>query len=143
MCNDLADYARMGQQPSGLCLASLQGPHLTNNFWTTTLVSSQYPLGLILSYSVVTRIPFISSMSTLSPKSWAHSHFIISTLLPQFPTIYPFISSNLFSSIPITNHYHFTILPWTSDIVSMQHTHVQFIPYDCLCFLLYSSSRLQ
>ena len=45
---DLADYAGTGRQPGGLHLASLRGPHLTINFWTTTLVSLRYPLGLNL-----------------------------------------------------------------------------------------------
>ena len=100
MCCDLADYARTGRQPDGLHLASLQGPRLTINFWTTTLVSLRYPLRLILSYFTDTRIPLVSSTSTLNPKSQACSHLIISTFSPQFLTIYPFIFLDLFS-IPL------------------------------------------
>ena len=99
MHNDLADYARMGWRPGGSHLASLRGPRLTNNFWTITLVSLQYPLGLILSCSTVTRIPFVSSMSTPSPKSQSCGHLIISTYLTRFLTIYPFIFLDL-SFIP-------------------------------------------
>lgn len=91
---DLADYAKTGQQPSGLHLASLQGPCLTINFWNTTFVSLQYHLGLIILYSIVTRQHFISSTSTPSSKSQVHSHFTIPTLLPQFPTFYPSVSLN-------------------------------------------------
>ena len=100
MCCDLADYARMGQQPGGLHLASLRGPRLTINFWTKTLVSLRYPLRLILSYFTDTRIPLVSSTSTPNPKSQACSHLIISTFSPQFLTIYPFIFLDLFS-IPL------------------------------------------
>ena len=97
---DLADYAGTGRQPGGLRLASLRGPHLTINFWTMTLVSLRYPLGLILSYFTVTRIPLVSSTSALNPKSRARSHLIISTFSPRFLTIYPFVFLDLFS-IPL------------------------------------------
>ena len=97
MRNDLADYARTGRRPGGLRLASLRGPRSTDNFWTTTLVSLRYLLGLTLPYSIVTRIPLVSSTSTPNPKSQACSHLIISTFSPQFLTIYPFIFLDLFS----------------------------------------------
>ena len=92
MCYDLADYAKTGQWPGGLCLASLWGPCLTINFWNTTSVSLRYHLGLITLYSIITRQHFISSTSALSLKSQVCSHFTIPTLLPQFLTFYPSVS---------------------------------------------------
>ena len=103
---DLADYAKTGWRPSGLRLASLQGPRLTINFWNTTFVSLRYHLGLIILYSIITRQHFVSSTTTLSSKSQVHGHFTIPTLLPQFPTFYPSVSLNhsfiLFSSTTVT-----------------------------------------
>ena len=91
MCDDLADYAGTGRRPGGLRLASLRGPHSTDNFWTTTLVSLRYLLGLTLTHSIVTRIPPVSSTSAPSPKSRARGHFSLPTLLPQFPLFLPFV----------------------------------------------------
>ena len=96
MRDDLADYAGMGWRPGGLCLTSLQGPHSTDNFWTMTLVSLQYLLGLTLTHSIVTRIPPVSSTSAPSPKSRARGHFSLPTLLPQFPLFLPFDFLDLF-----------------------------------------------
>ena len=62
---------------------------LDQQFLDHDLVSLQYPLGLILSYSVVTRIPFLGTQPL------HHS-----TLLPQFPTIYPFIPPISFPPSP-------------------------------------------
>ena len=139
---DLADYTGMGQQPSGLRLASLRGPHLTINFWTTTLVSLRYPLGLILSYFSVTRIPLISSTSAPNPKSWARGHLIISTFSPWFLTIYPFVSLISFPS-----HYHHQPLSVYLSALTIwlcfyaTRWCAVLIPCDYLLFLLYSSSR--
>src|ERR1700744_810507 len=96
MRNDLADYAGTGQRPGGLRLASLRGPRSTDNFWTTTLVSLRSLLGLTLPYSIVTRIPLVSSTSAPSPKSQARGHFSLPTLLPRFPLFLPFNFLDLF-----------------------------------------------
>ena len=139
---DLADYAGTGRQPSGSCLASLRGPRLTINFWTTTLVSLQYPLGLILSYFTVTRIPLVSSTSTPNPKSRAHGHLIISTFSPWFLVIYPSIFLDLFS-IPLPSPTVIS-LPFCPDhwlhFYATRRCAV-LIPCDYLLFLLYSLSR--
>ena len=78
---DLADYAGTGRQPGGLRLASLRGPRLTINFWTTTLVLLRYPLGLILSYFTVTRIPLVSSTSAPNSKSQARGVTVLPVTL--------------------------------------------------------------
>ena len=112
MRDDLADYAGTGWRPGGLRLASLRGPCLTDNFWTTTLVSLRYLLGLTLTHSIVTRIPPVSSTSAPSPKSRAHGHFSLPTLLPRFPLFLPFDFLDLFFyPVPITNRYQSTPLP--------------------------------
>ena len=107
MRDDLADYAGTGRRPGGLRLASLRGPRSTDNFWTTTLVSLRYLLGLTLIHPIVTRIPPVSSTSAPSPKSQARGHFSLPTLLPRFPLFLPFIFLDpffiLFPSPTVTN----------------------------------------
>ena len=127
MRNDLADYARMGRRPGGLRLASLRGPCSTDNFWTTTLVSLRYLLGLTLTHSIVTRIPPVSSTSAPSPKSRARSHFSLLTLLPRFPLFLPFVFLDpfFFYPVPITNCYQSAPLPWPYDDVSMRRADAQ------------------
>ena len=130
MRNDLTDCAGMGRRPSGLRLTSLQGPRSTDNFWTTTLVSLRYLLGLTLTHSIVTRIPLVSSMSALSPKSRAHSHFSLPTLLPQFPLFPPFnflhLFFILFPSPTITN------LPLCPDLMTTFPCDALMCSYDTL-----------
>ena len=130
MRNDLADYTRTGRRPSGLHLASLQGPRSTDNFWTTTLVSLRYLLRLTLTHSIVTRIPLVSSMSVPSPKSWARGHFSLPTLLPRFPLFLPFdfldLFFILFPSPTVTN------LPLCPDLMTTFPCNVLMHSYDTL-----------
>ena len=134
MRNDLTDYTRMGQRPGGLRLASLWGPHSTDNFWTTTLVSLRYLLGLTLPYSIVTRIPLVSSTSVPSPKSQVHGHFSLPTLLPRFPLFLPFdfldLFFILFPSPTVTN------LPFCPDLMTMFPCNALMRSYDTLWLLM-------
>ena len=134
MRNDLTDYTRTGRRPSGLRLASLQGPHSTDNFWTTTLVSLRYLLRLTLTHSIVTRIPLVSSMSVPSPKSWARGHFSLPTLLPRFPLFLPFdfldLFFILFPSPTVTN------LPLCPDLMTMFPCNALMHSYDTLWLLM-------
>ena len=134
MRNDLTDYARTGRRPGGLCLTSLRGPRLTDNFWTRTLVSLRYLLGLTLTHSIVTRIPLVSSTSVLSPKSRVHSHFSLPTLLPRFPLFLPFdfldLFFILFPSPTITN------LPLFPDLMMMFPCDALMHSYDTLWLLM-------
>ena len=134
MRNDLADYAGIGQQPSGLCLASLWGPHSTDNFWTTTLVSLRYLLGLTLPHSIVSRIPLVSSTSALSPKSQARGHFSLPTSLPWFPLFLPFnfldLFFILFPSPTVTN------LLFCPDLMTMFPCNALMCSYDTLWLLM-------
>ena len=127
MCNDLADYAGMGRQLGGLRLASLRGPHSTDNFWTTTLVSLRYLLRLTLTHSIVTRIPLVSSTSAPSPKSRARGHFSLPTLLPQFPLFLPFdfldLFFILFPSPTVTNLPLFPDLMTTFPCDALMHSY--------------------
>ena len=141
MCDDLADYAGTGRRPGGLRLASLQGPRSTDNFWTTTLVSLQYLLGLTLTHSIVTRIPHVSSTSAPSPKSRAHGHFSLPTLLPRFPLFLPFVFLDLFfilfPSQTVTN------LPLCPDLMTTFPCDALMRSYDTLWLLMFRTLLIE